>query len=156
MKYGQLFADQSKDSERTAERMVNARNKMRIETTTFDRTEYSRTKQREQNRTKCKTYIQAVQNERFKVKSSIKTKVKNYRKGPEKILPGAKREIMEIIRKRNKSPETRMLVEQRNTLSRPGTLRRRYDSHSRRTTFAPSRTNEHSREQIAKIDAELL
>ena len=36
----------------------------------------------------------------------------------------ATREIMEIIRRRNNSPETRRLVEQRNQLSRPGTPRR--------------------------------
>ena len=35
---------------------------------------------------------------------------------------GATREIMEIIKRRNNSPETRRLVEQRNALSRPGTL----------------------------------
>ena len=32
---------------------------------------------------------------------------------------GATREIMEIIRRRNNSPETRRLIEQRNGLSRP-------------------------------------
>ena len=36
------------------------------------------------------------------------------------------------------------------------TLRRRYDPHSRRTIFAPSRPNKHSREQITEIDTELL
>ena len=38
---------------------------------------------------------------------------------------GATREAMEIIRKRIKRPETRRLMEQRNTVFRPGTLRRR-------------------------------
>ena len=69
---------------------------------------------------------------------------------------GATREIMEIFRKRNKSPETRRLVELRNNLSRPGTLRRRYDLHTQRTIFAPTRPNKRSREEIAEIDAELL
>ena len=40
---------------------------------------------------------------------------------------GATREIMDIIKRRNNSPETRRLREQRNALSRPETLRRRYD-----------------------------
>ena len=40
---------------------------------------------------------------------------------------GATWEIMEIKRKRNKSPEIRTLVEQKNALSRSGTLRRRYE-----------------------------
>ena len=69
---------------------------------------------------------------------------------------GATREIMEIIRKRNKSPETRRLVELRNNLSRSGTLRRRYDPHTQRTIFAPTRPNKRSPEDIAEIDAELL
>ena len=63
---------------------------------------------------------------------------------------------MEIIRRRNNSPETCRLVEQRNQLSRPGTLRRRYDQYTQRTVFAPSRPNKRSREEIAGIDAELM
>ena len=54
---------------------------------------------------------------------------------------GAIREIMDNIRRRNNSPETRRLIEQRNALSRPGTLRRRYDHQTQRTVFAPSRPN---------------
>ena len=54
---------------------------------------------------------------------------------------GATREIMEIIRRRNNSPETRRLVDQRSALSRPGTLRRRYDHQSqRRYSHHPDRT----------------
>ena len=69
---------------------------------------------------------------------------------------GATREIMEIIRRRNNSPETRRLVDQRIALSIPGTLRRRYDHQNQRTIFAPSRPNKRSREEIADIDAELM
>ena len=69
---------------------------------------------------------------------------------------GATREIMEKIQRRNKSPETRRLVELRNNLSKPGTLRRRYDPHTQRTIFAPTRPNKRSREEIAEIDAELI
>ena len=69
---------------------------------------------------------------------------------------GATREIMEIIRRRNKSPKTRRLVDLRNNLSKPGTLRRRYDPHTQRTIFAPTRPNKRSREEIAEIDAELI
>ena len=43
---------------------------------------------------------------------------------------GATRERIDIIRRRNNSPETRRLVERRNALYRPGTLRRRYDRQS--------------------------
>ena len=62
---------------------------------------------------------------------------------------------MEIIRRRNKSPETRRLVERREALARPGTMRRRYDPQSQREIFTPSRPNKRSRENIAEIDAEL-
>ena len=68
---------------------------------------------------------------------------------------GATREIMDIIRKRNKSPETRRLVERREALAKPGTMRRRYDTQSQRMIFTPSRPNKRSREEIAEIDAEL-
>ena len=47
-------------------------------------------------------------------------------------------------------------IEQRNALSRPGTLRRRYDHQTQRTVFAPSRPNKRSREEIAEIDAEIM
>ena len=69
---------------------------------------------------------------------------------------GATREFMDIIRRRYNSLETRRLVEQRNALSRPGTLRRRYDHQTQRTVFAPSRPNKRSREEIAEKDAELI
>ena len=61
---------------------------------------------------------------------------------------GATREIMEIIRRRNNSPETRRLVEQRNGLSRPGTLRRRYDHYTQRTVFAPTRPNKKAERKL--------
>ena len=69
---------------------------------------------------------------------------------------GATREIMEIIRRRNNSPETRRVIEQRNGLYRPGTLRRRYDHYTQRTVFAPTRPNKRSRDKIAEIDAEIM
>ena len=68
---------------------------------------------------------------------------------------GATREIMDIIRKRNKSPKTRRLVERREALAKPGIMRRRYDAQSQRMIFTPSRPNKRSREEIAEIDAEL-
>ena len=68
---------------------------------------------------------------------------------------GATREIMEIIRRRNKTPETRRLVERREALPKPRTMRRRYDTHSQRMTFTPSRSNKRSREEIAEIYVKL-
>ena len=69
---------------------------------------------------------------------------------------GATRETMEIICRRNSSPEIRRLIVQRNELPRPRTLRRRYDHYTHRTVFAPSRPNKRSREEIAEIDAEIM
>ena len=68
----------------------------------------------------------------------------------------ATRKIMEIIRRRNNSPETRILIEQRNELSWRGTLRRRYDVYTERTIFAPSGPNKRSREEKDDIDAEII
>ena len=62
---------------------------------------------------------------------------------------------METIRRGNKSPETRRLLERTETPARPETMRRRYDPQSQRTIFAPSKPNNKSREEIAEIDAEL-
>ena len=62
---------------------------------------------------------------------------------------------MEIIRRRNKNPETRRLVERREALAKPGTMRRRYDTQSQRMIFTPSRPNKSRREEVAEIDAEL-
>ena len=63
---------------------------------------------------------------------------------------------MNIVRRRNNSPETRRLEEQRNALSRPGMLRRRYDHQTQRTVFARSRPSKRSREEVVEIDAELI
>ena len=69
----------------------------------------------------------------------------------------ATQEIMAIIRRRNNIPETRRLVEQQNGLTRPGTLKRRYDHQSqKKTIFALFRPNKRSRQEIAEIDAELI
>ena len=65
-------------------------------------------------------------------------------------------EIMEIIRKRRKSPETLRLVERRLEISRPGTMRRKFDMNAQRQIWVPSRPIRRSREEIAKIDGELM
>ena len=48
------------------------------------------------------------------------------------------------------------MIEQRNALSRPGDLRRRYDHRTQRTVFAPSRLNKRSREEIAEINVDIM
>ena len=63
---------------------------------------------------------------------------------------------METIRRRRKNPETLRLVERRLEMSRPGTMRRKFDMNAQRQIWVPSRPNKRSREEIAKIDGELL
>ena len=62
---------------------------------------------------------------------------------------------MKIIRRRNEIPVRRRLVERREALARPGTIRRRYDPQSQRMIFTQSRPNKRSREEIAEVDAEV-
>ena len=69
---------------------------------------------------------------------------------------GATTEIMKIIRRREKSPETRRFGERRLEIARPGVMRRRYDQNAQRTIWVPSRPNKRSREEIAEIDEELI
>ena len=69
---------------------------------------------------------------------------------------GATAEIMQIIQRSEKSPETRRLVERRLEIARPGTMRRRYDQNAQRTIWVPSRPNKRSREEIADIDGQLI
>ena len=64
--------------------------------------------------------------------------------------------IMEIIRRRRKSPETLRLVERRLEISRPKTMRRKFDMNAQRQIWVPSRPNKRSRQEIAEIDGELL
>ena len=69
---------------------------------------------------------------------------------------GATTEIMEIIRRRRKSPETLRLVERRLEISRPGTMRQKFYLNAQRQIWVPSRPNQRSRQEIAEIDGELL
>ena len=69
---------------------------------------------------------------------------------------GATAKIMEIIRRRRKSPETLRLVERRLEISRPGTMRRKFDMIAQRQVWVPSKPNKRSCQEIAEIDGELL
>ena len=172
LKYGQLFANQSESSKTKAE-TENGTSEEQNETIdnqshsnrTFEK-DYGVNKiQQSENNTSgqsdistqsssClpKENLKFVQN---KIKPNLHTELTEmYRDNFHHW--GATREIMEVIRRQNNSPETSRLVEQRSTLSRPGTLRRRYDHQTQRTVFVPTRQNKRSREEIDEIDAELL
>ena len=165
-KYGQLFADQSDNSKPTetksdrSESKIEQQNNQSQTSRIFDnKNGVNKISQSEKN-TSGQSDTSALKSS-YSLKHRKITQKKNL--NPETTEMGrdnfyhwgATREIMEIIRKRNKSPETRRLAELRNNLSVPGTLRR-YDPHTQRTIFAPTRPNKRSREEIAEIDAELL
>ena len=65
-------------------------------------------------------------------------------------------EIMKIVIRRRKSPETLRLVERRLEISRPGTMRRKFDLNAQRQIWIASRPNKRSREEIAEPDKEML
>ena len=172
LKYGQLFANQSKSS----------KTKVETENGTSEEQNEIIDNQSHSNRTFGKDYgvnkIQQSENitsgqSDISTQSSSCLPNENLKFVQNKIKPnlhteftemdrdnfhhwGATRKIMEIIRRRNNRPETSRLVEQRSTLSRPGILRRRYDHQTQRTVFVPTRPNKRSREEIAEVDAELL
>ena len=169
IKYGPILAHQSK-----SEKGINATKKNTSEERNEKQSQKNRTFENENNVKKHQRNIKTTsgQSEISTLERSHSTKeaksliqIQKIRKLNTEIAEvdwenfyhwGATREIMEIIRRRNNSLETRRLVEQRNQLSRPGTLRRRYDQYTQRTVFAPSRPNKRSREEIAEIDAEIM
>ena len=101
----------------------------------------------------------------IKVERHTKLPVQNYRKLPlptseemdrEYFHRGTTTEIMEIIQRREKSPETRRLVERPLEIARTGMMRRRYDQNAQRRIWVPSQPNKRSREEVAEIDGELI
>ena len=164
-KYGPIFADQSQNAtEGTKPTEIN-----------FD-DQSKRNKTFEKNRDvnkKCKQVKLEINNRRQKAKteSSIQNSDQNSNsnRNPSQTLPlfktemdrdyfhwSATAEIMEIIRRKRKSPETQTLVQKRLEISRPGTMRRKFDMNAQRQIWVPSRPNKRSRQEIAKIDRELL
>ena len=152
-KYGPVFADQSQNAtEGTKTTEINFN----------DQSKRNRTfaKNRDVNK-KCEQAKLEVNNRRQKAKteSSIQNSEQNLNSNqyPSQILPlfktemdrdyfhwGATAEIMEIIKRRRKSPETLRLLERRSEISRPGTMRRKFDTNAQRQIWVPSRPNKRS------------
>ena len=156
VKYGQLFTDQSDNSKR-----ANETKRDRSESKIEQRNNQSQTSRIFENKNGVNKISRSEKNRSgqsdisaskpsYSLKHRNITLKKNLNLEITKMDRdnfyhwGATREVMEIIRKRNKNPETRRLVELRNNLSRPGTLRRRYDPHTQRTIVAPTRPNKRS------------
>ena len=163
LKYGSLFVDQLHNASK--------RNKMN-ETKSDDHSKHNRTFENNRDVNKNRDQARFTSNnsrEKLKPESKIRnaTLHQNSISNSNLILPfknemdreyfhwGATTEIMEIIRRRRKSPETLRLVERRLEISRPG-MRRKFDMNAQRQIWVPSRPNKRSREEIAEIDGELL
>ena len=67
---------------------------------------------------------------------------------------GATPEIMEIIRRRNNSPETQKLVDRRAEIVKPGTMRVKRDSHGGEH-WIPRRPDANGRREVVEIDIRL-
>ena len=153
-KYGSLFDNQSECSNQDTETKQN-QSENKIEQSS-DQSHQNRTFQIKHHVNKTDKTTSGQSEINTAKTSSNTTSEANKTMNRENLYHwGATREIMDIIRKRNKSPETRRLVERREALAKPGTMRRRYDTQSQRMIFTPSRPNKRSREEIAEIDAEL-
>ena len=165
MKYGTLFADQSNSAPERTKRTEKKLNNQSHRNRTFEKNRdvnenYERTKSASTRR-----------RQKVKTESSIRNSNLNCIQNSKRLkgLPlfknemdrdyfhwGATAEIMEFIRRRRKSPETLRLVERRLEISRPGTMRQKFDMNAQRQIWVPSRLNKRSREEIAEIDGELL
>ena len=160
VKYGTLFADQSKSASERTERTEKKLNNQSHRNKTFEKNRdvkenYERTKSASTRR-----------RQKVKTESSIRNSNLNCIPNSERLkkLPlfknemnwGATAEVNEIIRRQRKSPKTLRLVERRLEISGPGTMRRKFDMNAQRQIWVPSRPNKRSREEIAEIGGELL
>ena len=150
MKYGTLIADQSKSApvrtKRTEKKLNNQSHqnrtfeKNRDVNENYERTKSASTKRGRKVKTESSTRnsnSNCIQNsKRLKELSLFKNEMDR-----DFFHCGATAEIMEIIRKRRKSPETLRLVERRLEISRPGTMRRKFDMNAQRQIWVPSRPN---------------
>ena len=68
---------------------------------------------------------------------------------------GADQEIMTIINKRDKSPETSELVARRKELAKPGAMRPHWNKNLDREIYVPRRPEENERREIKRIDPRL-
>ena len=154
IKYGPIFADQSKSEKaitetkkNTSEEQNENRANQSQKNRTFENENNVNKHQRNKKTTSGQSEISTLERSHSTKEAESLNQIQKSRKLNTEITEmdrenfyhwGATREIMEIIHRRNNSPETCRLVEQRNQLSRPGTLRRLYDQYTQRTVFAPS------------------
>ena len=63
---------------------------------------------------------------------------------------------MEIIKNREKTPETRGLIERRKEITKPGNLRFKLESSLNRKVWVPRRPDKRGKDEVAAVDLELL
>ena len=129
MKYGTLFADQSKSASERTERTEKKLNNQSQRNKTFEK---NRDVKENYERTKSAS---TKRRQKVKTESSIRNSNLNCIPISERLkkLPlfknemnwGATAEVNEIIRRQRKSPKTLRLVERRLEISGPGTMRRK-------------------------------
>ena len=151
LKYSRISTNQS---QRTPNNKITRERKLN------NQSETNRTFEKKRHVNKINEQAETSPNKTaIKFKRHTKPSLQNYQELPlptseemdrEYFHWGATTEIMEIIQRQEKSPETRRLVERRLEIARPGMMRRRYDQNAQRTIWVPSRPNKRSREEIAE------
>ena len=68
----------------------------------------------------------------------------------------ASQKFMDIVYKRDKSPETLRLVEKRQEHSKPGNLHFRFDSNLNRKMWVPRKPDKNGRVEVGAIDSMFL
>ena len=151
IKYGPIFADQSECKKvkteiknDIAEEQIEKCGSQSHTNRTFEKKYGVNKNKRNERATSGQSEISALEPSYSKKESQNQNRITKVQNSNTEITEmdrenfyhwGATREIMENIRRRNNSPETRRLVEQRNGLSLPETLRRRYDHYTQRTVL---------------------
>ena len=69
---------------------------------------------------------------------------------------GADKKTMDVISKKDKSPETVLLIEKRQEITKHGDLRFKFNTDLNRKVWVPRRSGRGGRDEMAAIDLELL
>ena len=149
-KYGTLFADQSQiapeRNKTTEEHLNNQPHQNRIFENNRDVNKINKqtnsASNKRQRKTKTESSIQNL-NSNSNQNSNLLNNSRLFKSEMDRdyFHWGATAKIMEIIRRRRKSPETLRLVERRLEISRPGKMRRKFDMNAQRQIWVRSRPN---------------
>ena len=145
-KYGTLFADQSQiapeRNKTTEEHLNNQLHQNRIFENNRDVNKINKQMNSASNKRQRKAKTESSVRNLISNSNQISNNLNNlplFKSEVDKdyFHSGATAEIMEIIRRRRKSPETLRLVERRLEISRHGTMRRKLDTNAQRQIWFP-------------------